>query len=150
PLPVPETMNPPRGEPTMIPGKIDVHHHVLPPQFLADLARRGAQWTGGPAVPDWSVPMALETMDRCGIATAIASTVPQVPWGAPAAAARWARHCNEFLAGVIGDPPQRFGGFASLPLPDTEAACRELAHAYDVLGLDGVILMASYGVQYLG
>jgi hypothetical protein len=61
-----------------------------------------------------------------------------------------ARHCNEFLARIIQDDRQHFGGFATLPLPDAVAACRELEYALGVLGLDGVILFASHGALYLG
>jgi hypothetical protein len=34
--------------------------------------------------------------------------------------------------------PDRFGGFAALPLPDVDGAIDELAYALDVLKLDGV------------
>ena len=58
------------------PNRIDVHHHVLPPDHLADLARRGVAWTGGAAIPNWSVSIAREVMERNGIAAAIASPMP--------------------------------------------------------------------------
>jgi predicted TIM-barrel fold metal-dependent hydrolase len=43
----------------------------------------------------------------------------------------------------VTDHPTRFGGFATLPLPDVGGALRELEHALDTLGLDGVVLLAS-------
>ncbi len=132
------------------PQRIDVHHHFLPPEFIADLKRRNIAWTGGPPVPEWSVSIAREVMERNGIAAAVASVVPAVYWGDVAGAQRWARHCNEFLARSVQDDLAHFGGFATLPLLDTTLACRELEHALDVLSLDGVILWASQGVQYLG
>ena len=130
--------------------RIDVHHHFLPPQFVAALARQGAKWTGGPIIPDWTVDKAREVMARQGIANAVASVVPGVYWGDAAAAIHWARHSNEFLARTISDDRQIFGGFASLPLPDANAACREVEYALDVLKLDGVLLMSSTGDQYPG
>ena len=130
--------------------RIDVHHHFLPPKFMAELNRLGVQWTGGPAKPVWNLDIARETMARNGIEAAVASPVPQVHWGDDAAAAWWARHCNEFTARAVHDDPAHFGGLATLPLPDAEAALRELEHAYDVLRLDGVILQASNGTKYLG
>jgi len=135
---------------TTPPGRIDVHHHFLPPEFMADLKRRGISWTGGPPFPEWNLSIAREAMERHGIATAIASVVPQVWWGDGDAAAHWARHSNEFTTRAIQDDPQRFGGFASLPMPDVARSLVELEHALDVLRLDGVILMASTGNQYLG
>jgi len=43
----------------------------------------------------------------------------------------------------VNDHPTRFGGFATLPLPDVDGALRELEHALDILRLDGVVLLAS-------
>jgi predicted TIM-barrel fold metal-dependent hydrolase len=37
-----------------------------------------------------------------------------------------------------------------LPLPDTDAALRELAHALDVMGLEGVLLLSHVAGTYLG
>jgi predicted TIM-barrel fold metal-dependent hydrolase len=132
------------------PQRIDVHHHFQPPEFIAELKRRGVAWTGGPAIPEWNVAMAREVMERNGIAAAVASVVPHMNWGDDAAAIRWARHCNEFSARIVHDDPEHFGCFASLPMPDTKACLVELEYALDTLKLDGVILMASQGVQYLG
>ncbi|MFG2721524.1 amidohydrolase family protein [Streptomyces sp. NPDC048416] len=66
--------------------------------------------------------------------------------GAPALA----RSINEAAAQVIEQDPSRFGALAHLPLPDVDAALTEIAHALDVLPLDGVILATNYGGNYLG
>ena len=131
-------------------NRIDVHHHFLPPEFIKHLAARRIDWTGGPLVPTWNPDIARETMERNGIAAAVASVVPSVYWGDSGEAARLARLSNEYAARVVQDDPARFGAFATLPLPDVNAALRELEHAYDVLGLDGVVFFASIGNQYLG
>ncbi len=132
------------------PRRIDVHHHVIPPDLVAALDRRGLAWTGGAPAPDWSVSLAREVMERNGIAAAVASPMPGVFWGDRAEAARWARESNEFLAGIVRDDPTQFGGFATLPMPDTAAACREVEYALDTLGLDGIMLWSSADGQYLG
>jgi 6-methylsalicylate decarboxylase len=133
------------------PQRIDVHHHLLPPDFLADLKRRGVHWTGGsPPVPGWNVSLAREMMERNGIAVAMTSVIPQVDWGDRAAAAACARMSNEYSARVVSDDPEHFGAFATLPLPYAADAVRELEYALDELKLDGVILFASQGAQYLG
>jgi predicted TIM-barrel fold metal-dependent hydrolase len=134
----------------MNPQRIDVHHHFLPPDLMAELKRTGAKWTGGPPVPEWSPAIAREMMERHGIAAAVASTVPGVYWGDTATAARLARHANEFAARIVHDDPAHFGYFAAVPLPDTAAALREVEYALDVLKLDGVQLYSSYGNQYPG
>ena len=131
--------------------RIDVHHHFLPPEFLADLKRRGVQWTGGsPPVPGWTPEVGIEMMERNGIAFAMASVVPQVDWGDQESAAACARMSNEYSARVVHDHPEHFGAFATLPLPYTADAARELEYALDTLKLDGVVLFASQGNQYLG
>jgi 6-methylsalicylate decarboxylase len=131
--------------------KIDVHHHLLPPEMLADLKRRGVHWTGGsPPVPGWTPAVGREMMERNGIALAMTSVVPQVDWGDRAAAASNARMANEYSARVVHDDPAHFGAFATLPLPYVAEASRELEYAFDTLKLDGVVLFASQGNQYLG
>jgi 6-methylsalicylate decarboxylase len=131
--------------------RIDVHHHLLPPQFLADLKRRGVHWTGGsPPAPGWTPEVGIEMMQRNGIALAMSSVVPQVDWGEREAAAACARMSNDYSARVVQDYPEHFGAFGTLPLPYVEDAARELEYALDVLKLDGVVLFASQGTQYLG
>jgi 6-methylsalicylate decarboxylase len=131
-------------------NRIDVHHHFLPPEFIAELDRQGRDWTGGPIIPEWNVSMAREVMERQGIASAIGSVVPYMYWGDAADAARWARHCNDFMAEIVRNDPAHFGAFAALPVPDTQAACREVEYALDVLKLDGVQLWSSSGGVYPG
>jgi len=135
---------------TAKPNRIDVHHHFVPAEFVAHLARTTPHWTGGPPIPNWNLDIGRETMERNGIATAIASPVPHVHWGDLAAAQHWARYLNEFAARAIHDDPMHFGGLATLPLPDTQAACRELEYALDELKLDGVIVFSNSRGIYLG
>jgi predicted TIM-barrel fold metal-dependent hydrolase len=94
--------------------------------------------------------MAREWMERRNVRAAVASIQPQVYWGDATLATRWARQANEYLAGIVRDDPEHFGGLASLPLPDTQAACRELEYAMDVLKLDGVSILTSQDGRYLG
>src|SRR5205823_12202954 len=46
--------------------------------------------------------------------------------------------------------PDRFGHFASLPLPDVDGALAELARALDELGSDGVAIETNANGVYLG
>lgn len=131
-------------------GRVDVHHHYFPPEFVAWLSAENLDWTGGPEKPNWTPDRAIETMDRFGISTAIASAVPSVFWGDLDQARYWAKLCNDYGARLRQEFPERYGIMATLPLPDTAAACEEAARALDDLGLDAVILFASQGKQYLG
>ncbi|WP_197427087.1 amidohydrolase family protein [Noviluteimonas gilva] len=130
--------------------RIDVHHHFLPPEFVAYLAKQGAAWTGGPKIPEWNLDLARETMARNGIAQVVGSVVPGTYWGDRSAAVHWSRHANEFMARIVQDDPSTFGAFAAMPLPDTQGALQELEYALDVLKLDGVQIMSSFGNQYPG
>jgi len=133
------------------PHRIDVHHHILPREYLTAVAKFGAVDGGGIAFPPWSPEAAISLMDRCGIATAVTSiAAPGVYFGDRASARALARRCNEYSARLVGDQPSRFGAFAVLPLPDVDAALDELAYASDTLHLDGVVLLASIGDLYLG
>jgi predicted TIM-barrel fold metal-dependent hydrolase len=50
----------------------------------------------------------------------------------------------------VAKHPGRFGLFATLTLPDVEGAVAEADYAFDVLGADGVVLLASVGGVYVG
>jgi predicted TIM-barrel fold metal-dependent hydrolase len=134
------------------PHRIDVHHHIIPPVYLEAMRRVGiADPIPGVDYPAWDVQTTLAVMDRQGIATALVSiSEPGVSFGNVALARDLARQINEFSARLVADHPQRFGAFAVLPLPDVEAALRELAYALDTLKLDGIGLLTNYRGTYLG
>src|SRR5262245_12218632 len=116
---------------------IDVHHHILPPVYMAEARERViAQGQGYLPAPvlQWTPENTLAEMDQNGVATAIVSiSTPGVWFGGARAARALARKCNEYAARMVADHPGRFGFFAAVPLPDTEGSLREVAYAFDVL-----------------
>ncbi len=132
------------------PYRIDVHHHILPPEYVQALDKIGQSKSGGAELPAWSKEAAIALMDRQGIATAITSVSSPIYFGDLAFTRDLARRCNEISGDLVRDYPQRFGALAILPLPDVDAALREIEYALNTLKLDGVILLASVGDQYLG
>ena len=60
------------------------------------------------------------------------------------------QHVNEYLANIKRDRPDRFGGFAALPLPDIQGSLDQIEYALDVLELDGVSVMTNADRSYLG
>ncbi|MBQ6644873.1 MAG: amidohydrolase [Saccharopolyspora sp.] len=131
-------------------GRIDVHHHVVPPRYRQRLSRAGVS-AGGRGIPEWSADASLELMQRNGIETAILSiTTPGVePW-LNDGAREFARELNEFCAGLAAEHPGRFGFWATLTLPDVNGAVHEAAYALDELHADGVVLLANSNGTYLG
>ena len=132
-------------------NRIDVHHHIVPPEYVKALADLGVTESAGIPFPHWNAETALDVMDRQGIKAAITSiSYPGVYFGDLAFARELARRCNEISARLISDHSQRFGAFAVLPLPDVEASLLELEYALDTLQLDGVTMLSSIGNKYLG
>ena len=132
------------------PHRIDVHHHVTPPSWLAALKKAKLE---NPLRDNWSVQKSLDDMDKAGIATAMASpTTPQLNFLADdkETSARIARESNEYAKKLMSDHPGRFGLFAMLPLPHIDASLEEIAYCFDTLKADGIGTMTSYGDKWLG
>ena len=131
-------------------GMIDVHFHLIP-QFYRDAVYEAGR---GPAIgryPDWSNELALEIMDKHGIALAIASIAqPGVGFMPDEKAADFARRCNDYAAELIAQHPGRFGCFGLLPMHDMDAAIAEARYCLETLRFHGISLFASYGEKFLG
>jgi predicted TIM-barrel fold metal-dependent hydrolase len=119
-------------------GRIDVHHHIQPPG------------TGAAGGPEWTPRIAVEEMDRNGIATGIGYPGPIAASLDPERARRQAREWNEFGARIAAEHPGRFGLFASLPMHDPDGALAEIPYALDSLKADGFGMATSYGAAWLG
>ena len=131
-------------------GTIDVHSHAIP-DFLREALLAAGRRPSLSGFPEWSPDLALETMARFGIVKSLLSvSTPGVHFGDDAAARALARRFNDYCAGLRTSHGEQFGAFAALPLPDVEAACEEVRYAFDVLKLEGVGLLASYGEDFLG
>jgi len=123
-------------------GRIDVHHHMMPP--FVDL------W----APRKWSPQVSLEAMDKFGTETAILSVTGLTPlyadlfWDNSERAHTLVRRMNDYGAKVASDNPKRFGFFAALPMPDVEASLKEIAYAFDTLKCDGVMMFTNTGDKW--
>src|SRR5262249_1264524 len=141
------------GGPTKVsaqarPHRIDVHHHISPPTWLAAVQKARLDF---PPMVNWSAQKSLEDMDKGGVATAITSpTTPQVSFLRNDEAARIARESNEYASKLMADHPGRFGAFAMLPLPHIDESLKEIDYAFSALKVDGIGMMTSYGDKWLG
>ncbi|MHC1558288.1 amidohydrolase family protein [Actinomycetospora sp. C-140] len=132
-------------------GRIDVHQHLLPRDYVAALERHGLAEAGGRALPAWSPDAAITMMDDHHIATGILSlSTPGTHLGDPAEARDLTARLNDAQAELVKDHPDRFGMFAAVPLPDVDLALEAIAHADDDLHADGVVLLANHHGTYLG
>lgn len=140
------------GKPGCACGRIDVHQHFLPEVYGHALAKAGLSTVdGGMPVPAWSAEAAIAMMDRQQIATAMISlSSPSAHFLPPGQRAGLVRQVNEAGAALVAAHPGRFGFFATLPMPDIEGSLAEMVHAFEVLGVDGVILETNIDGIYLG
>ena len=129
---------------------IDTHQHLLP-EFFWQATENDHAPIGGLAPLRWSRETAISFLDDAGIDVAIVSlSTPGVHTGDNAKARALARRCNEFSAELVRSRPDRFGGFACLPLPDVDGSLAELSYALDILELDGFVLFTNSNGVYLG
>ena len=126
-------------------GRIDVHHHIVPPALVQALRARGV------APANWSLAKALEDLDEAGVSIGMSSIAPAGdPFNDPITAVRLVRDCNVYSARLAADHPGRFGVMAALPLPNIDASLKELEYAFDTLKADGLGLFTVYGNKWLG
>ena len=141
------------GEDSTSPYKIDLHAHFLPPFYQDALKKNGHSHPDGmPFIPSWSPKEHLKLMDKAGISKSILSISSPgthlVP-GNDQLAQSVSRECNKYAADLKASMPDRFGYFASLPLPDIKASIAEIARAIDE-GCDGFVLSTNVHGHYLG
>jgi 2,3-dihydroxybenzoate decarboxylase len=93
----------------------------------------------------------LETMDKAGIDLAVLSvTTPGVQAEADAKTAiQLAQEANDLLAREVQKRPQRYAGFAHLPMQDAKAAGAELQRAVKELGFNGALINGQTNGHYL-
>src|SRR5438874_10234256 len=103
-------------------NRIDVHQHAVPPFWADGLPEHGgdaADWHGS----SWTPQVAIDFMDSLQIATGILSlSDPSVTVWRGSERRHIARGVNEYTAGLVAQRPERFGHFATLPLPDIDSA----------------------------
>ena len=95
--------------------------------------------------------MRLAAMDRAGIACSVLSIAgPGVQSERDVATARRrAREANDFLAREIDKRPDRYSGFAHLPMQDPRAAADELERSMRELKFCGAMINGHTNGQYL-
>ena len=129
----------------MAQGVIDVHSHIITPEFVSALEKEGRVLDEGFPLPNWDAEAQLKWMDEAGIATSVLTLAVPQP-----SSAKVVRAVNEAAARLMREHPDRFRFCAALPLPNVNAAIEEARYALDVLGADGIKLATNVQGQYLG
>jgi aminocarboxymuconate-semialdehyde decarboxylase len=132
-------------------SRIDVHSHVVPPSWAEQLDSHGGD-PGGIVTPTgWSPDGAIAFMDSQHIATSILSlTAPGVVGWPDDKRPGLTRQINEYTADVVRSRPDRFGMFATLPLPDIDASLQAIEYAFGTLNADGVTMLSNINGHYPG
>ena len=124
---------------------IDVHSHIITPEFVSSLEREDRLMDEGFPLPKYDVTSHLKWMDETGVETSVLTLAAPQPTSALVV-----RQANEAAARIKREHPGRFMFCAALPLPDVDAAIREVKYALDTLGADGIKLATNVAGQYLG
>ena len=130
---------------TMAQGVVDVHSHIITPEFVLSLEKEGRLMDEGFPLPKYNVESHLKWMDEAGVQTSVLTLAAPQPTSADVV-----RQTNEAAARIKREHPGRFLFCAALPLPDVSKAIDEAKYALDVLKADGIKLATNVGGQYLG
>jgi len=132
-------------------GIVDVHSHLLTPEYIANLERHNALMDEGFPLPKYDAETHLKWMDEAGVRVSVLTmAAPQPSFGDAAENAAVIRRVNETAATLKREHSGRFLFCAALPQLDVKAAIAEVEYAFDVLRADGVKLATNVGGQYLG
>ena len=128
---------------------IDTHNHVNPRPFL-DAVRAGHDWFGFTSEQGelenprnhWTLEERIADMDRLGVGMQALTVYggfnkydrdPEITRAA-------VRACNDEVAAMVDEHPDRFVGLGILPMQDVAASVAELERAVVDLGLKGVTI----------
>lgn len=131
---------------------VDIHAHISPEGMVKAMAD-GRDWHGissAEMLPThqytprtmWTPEQRLQEMDELGVDVHVLSTNSFFYFYERDAAAitAMARECNDYVSQLTKDRPDRFAGFATLPMQDVGASVTELERGMQTLGLKGAMI----------
>ena len=129
---------------------IDIHAHISPEGFIRAF-QKGETWHGLDADSasnmsynprtTWTPEERIADMNSLGVDVQVLSTNASFynyDMDASVVSAM-ARECNDYVAQLVKDRPDRFAGFATLPMQDVAASVAELERSMN-LGLKGAMI----------
>lgn len=131
--------------------KIDLHTHFLSPGYLRFLKERYNDMGDGVKTPRWDVSENLELMDLMNIQYAVPSiSSPHINHGDKNETLELAEEVNEYGAGLIKQYPEKYGFFATLPIPHIDESIRTIRKAMNEQRATGFTLATNANGTYLG
>ena len=127
---------------------IDIHAHLTPQCFLQAMAA-GQSWHGVKpgdmfVAPRnvWTPQQRIDDMNSLGVDVQVVSTGAAFYFydRDPQVISEMHRECNEEVHQMTMDYPERFEGFAQIPMQDVNTAIAELEYAVTQLGLVGAMI----------
>ena len=128
-----------------LPAIADAHPNS--PSKLFDVARGGRGWPP-PGIEDLGEGR-IAAMDAAGIDVQILSNVPGVEAVEIPQAVELARQANDAVVAAAAEHPDRFLGFATLPMRDPDAAVTELERTVRDHGFVGALINGHVDGRYL-
>jgi predicted TIM-barrel fold metal-dependent hydrolase len=128
-----------------LPAIVDAHPNS--PRKLFDVSRGGSGWPP-PGIEDLGEGR-IAAMDAAGIDVQILSNVPGVEAVEIPQAVELARQANDAAAAAATEFPDRFLGFATLPMRDPDAAVAELERTVRDHGFVGALINGHVDGRYL-
>lgn len=131
--------------------KVDFHSHFLSKTYYEYLAEYEGSKPDDFPTPKWSAEGHIKLMDKLGIAFAFLSvSSPNLSKAEKEKEISLVHKVNDEGAQIVSGHTDRFGLFASLPLPHEDAAIKEARYALETLKADGFGLSTHYAGVYLG
>jgi uncharacterized protein len=128
-----------------LPAIADAHPNS--PRKLFDVSRGGSGWPP-PGIEDLGEGR-IAAMDEAGIDVQILSNVPGVEAVEIPQAVELARQANDAVIAAATEHPDRFLGFATLPMRDPDAAVAELERTVREHGFVGALINGHVDGRYL-
>ena len=129
---------------------IDIHAHITPAGFV-EASKKGESWHGMPVdamaihrnnpKTTWTPEERLADMNSLGVDVQVLSTNAYFYnyEGDAATVKNMAAECNDYVSDLVKAKPDRFAGFATLPMQDIKGSIAELERSMK-LGLKGAMI----------
>lgn len=132
--------------------RIDVHQHVVLPEYVNALAREGIVENSNLKTKVFTKDSVLEVMSELGMDASVLLpfSTNGIHHGNDEAARYLTQATNEAAAKLASEAPEKLGFYAILPLPDVQGALKQMETALDEQHASGVSFLSTQNGMYIG